>query len=188
MDMSEDMFRRVVEVSKKLQERNGREEQINLAGIGESTMHPELPKFMAIVRREMPWLQICFATNGLTMTEELAKEIKQYRPIIWVSLHRPEIAAKAVNLLKREGMFAGASVDPSMSSVNWAGQVDWPVTAPPGPCAWTQLGQVIVLADGRATRCPFDGEAIGVVADTPEGLLDAEHGAFSLCKSCHMTP
>ena len=188
VDMTEDMFRRTIDVCHELQMRHGKQRELNLAGIGESTMHPQLAEFMGMAKSKMPWVTPILATNGVTMTAEVSAAIKQYKPMVWVSLHRPEVAAKAVNVLRADGIYSGASTDPSLSSVNWAGQVDWPVTAARQQCDWTYFSKVMVMSDGRVTRCCFDAEGQGILADTPEGALTAEHSAFRLCDTCHLTP
>lgn len=187
IDMTEEMFRRTLDVCHELQMRNGKQRELNLAGIGESTMHPQLADFMRMSKERMPWVTIILATNGVTLTKELSAAIKPYAPMVWVSLHRPEVAAKAVNILRDDALYAGASTDPSLSSVNWAGQVDWPVTAKRQPCDWLHFSKVMVMSDGRATTCCFDAEGAGIVAQTPEELLSASHGPYSLCETCHLS-
>jgi hypothetical protein len=186
IDMDEGMFRRSLAVAVELQQRHGRQREINLAGIGESTMHPRLADYMGMCREAMPWASICLATNGVDVTADLVEAIKPYAPRVFVSLHRPEKAGPAVELFRRAGLLAGVSADPSVSAVDWAGQVKWHVSADRVPCQWLHEGHAIIHADGHCARCPFDGNRTAELCDTPEGLLTAQHGRMSLCDACHM--
>lgn len=165
--------------------------ELNLCGIGESTMHPEFVEYVHIARSLMGWgVDLILATNGVALTEDHAKALRQYKVRTWVSLHRPEKAGPAIELLKEYGVLSGVSADPSIASVDWAGQVKWHVSAAKGsPCDWLHRGWGFVMSDGRVGTCCFDAQGadgiIGHVND--EDLSTAEVRPYSLCCSCHLS-
>lgn len=163
--------------------------ELNLAGIGESTLHPEFVRNVFLAREAVgKYVAVVLATNGLLMTDELAHAIAPARPSVWVSLHRPERAGPAVEALKRAGILSGISADPSLAAVDWAGQVKWHVSAPKGaPCPWIQSSMVMVMADGRVTRCCFDSTGDGVIATVDDDLSKHATSPWSLCATCHLS-
>lgn len=184
-DMDRKTFERALYAATTLRGRTFQRE-INLAGIGESTMHPEFVDFVALAREKMgSATDIILATNGLLMTDELAAAIAPYRPKVWVSLHRPEKAGLAVEALRRAGILSGVSADPSIASINWAGQVDWPVSAPDMACQWVPLGRAMVMSDGRVTTCCLDGNAEGVIGNVWDVELDWQTRPYRLCEGCN---
>lgn len=184
MDMTLETFERVLYLVAGFPDQH----ELNLCGIGESTLHPQFCEFVARARERLPYIDLTMATNGVGLTEEHAIQMSVSRVRAWVSLHRPEKAGIAIELLKRYGVLAGVSADPSISAVNWAGQVDWHVSAPATRCMWKALGMAIAWSDGRLGTCSFDGQGsdgvIGTVWDDPETLFSK---SYSLCSSCHQT-
>lgn len=162
--------------------------ELNLAGIGESTLHPEFVRNVFLAREAVGWnVSLVLATNGLLMTDELAQAIKAAKPSVWVSLHRPERAGPAVEALKRAGILSGISADPSLAAVDWAGQVNWHVSAPKGaPCPWIKSSMVMVMSDGRVTRCCFDSTGKGVIATVDDDLATFATSPWDLCSTCHL--
>jgi hypothetical protein len=164
----------------------GTQSSLNLAGIGESTMHPEFVDFVALARERLGETQdLVLATNGLLMTDALAMALKPYRPRVYVSLHRPERAGPAVEALKRAGLIAGVSVDAAVSATDWAGQIKWHVSAQRSMCPWVLGGWAMVLSDGRLTRCSFDATGIGVFGNVTDDLSLLQTSPYSLCEKCH---
>lgn len=163
--------------------------ELNLAGIGESTLHPEFVRNVFLAREAVgPGVNLVLATNGLLMTDELARAIAPAKPSVWVSLHRPERAGPAVEALKRAGILCGVSADASIAAVDWAGQVKWHVSAPKGnPCPWMTSAMVIVLSDGRVSRCCFDSDGSGVIGHIDEDLSQFATSPYALCAACHLS-
>lgn len=176
--------------------------ELNLCGIGESTLHPDFLRFVQHARGFMPAkVDLILATNGLPAkgdnlgwTPALAEAVARIgncytdagRIRIWVSLHRPEKAGPTVELLRRYGLLAGVSADPSISAVDWAGQVDYHVSAPRSVCPWLSQGWGFVMADGRVSTCCFDGRGTDGVLGTVWGDVPAfEVKPYSLCPACH---
>ena len=153
--------------------RAGTQRELNLAGIGESTMHPHFMDYVKQAREAVgKGCRLVLATNGILVDEELVEHLALYDVHTWVSLHRPEKAGPAIELLKKYKILHGVSADPSVAAIDWAGQVKWHVSAPEGgDCFWTQDARVFVLADGRVTRCCFDAEGKGVLGYVDENLL-----------------
>lgn len=162
--------------------------ELNLAGTGESTLHPAFPDFVRRAREAVgDRVRLIFATNGVGVTEGLVRALAPSHPAVWVSLHQPEKAARAIRLYRKHGLLEGISVDPSVNSNDWAGQVDWPVSAVDAvPCQWLREGKTMVMADGRITTCCLDstGEAVLGHVDTidPNTLMTQP---YRLCQSCY---
>lgn len=164
-------------------------DELNLAGIGESTMHPEFVRNVFLAREAVgPDVPLILATNGLLMTRELALAIAPTHIRVWVSLHRPEKAGPAVEALKSAGIIAGVSADAAVEAVDWAGQVDWFVsTRQKGlKCPWVKPGRVFVMADGRVARCCFDATAEDIIGHVDDDLTLMQTAPYKLCASCHL--
>jgi hypothetical protein len=168
--------------------KKGAQTELNLAGIGESTIHPQFAEFITLARHRLPRIDLVIPTNGVNMTDDIAAVLAENRVRTWVSLHRPEKAGLAVHILRARGILAGVSTDSSTAAINWGGQVDWPVSAPAMDCMWQRDGRAIVWSDGRIGSCSMDGEgydgAIGTVNDDPDWLFVKP---YSLCSKCHQT-
>ena len=182
--MTLETFKRVLELVAGFPDQH----ELNLCGIGESTLHPQFCEFVALARERLPNIDLTMATNGVGLTEAHAAQMQISRVRVWVSLHRPEKASLAIELLKRYGVLAGVSADPSISAVDWAGQVDWHVSAAPSRCMWQAQGMAIAWSDGRLGSCSFDGQgadgSIGTVWDDPKTIFVKP---YSLCNTCHQT-
>ena len=162
--------------------------QLSLAGIGESTLHPEFVRNVFLAREAVgPGVELLLATNGLLMDAAMAAEIAPSRIAVWVSLHRPESAGPAVEALKRAGIFAGLSADPALAAIDWAGQVKWHVSTPArgSACPWLQGAKVCVLADGRVARCCLDAVAADVLGTVRDDVAAMRTGPYALCEKCH---
>ena len=188
IDMTEETFRACLKWAKVFVEQ-GTQVEFNVCGIGESTMHPRFVEFVALAREQLGWAaEIVFATNGLLVDEALATALAPHKPKIGVSLHRPEMAGPAIEVLKKHGLLAWMGSDAATSSVDWAGQVKWHVSAAPMHCMWVTGGRVFVLADGRMSSCCFDAtgdEAICNIAEFDPAIHTTR--PYRLCKACHQT-
>lgn len=186
MDMTDEVFDRALWLAQYFVY-YGAQTELNLAGIGESTIHPKFMEFVARARKALPTVDLTLATNGVNMSDEIAECLQTNRVRTWVSLHRPEKAGLAIEMLKKRGVLAGISADPSIAAVNWAGQVDWHVSAPKFDCMWQAQAMAVAFSDGRIGTCCFDGQGtdgiIGTVWDEPDTLFVKP---YSLCDGCHM--
>jgi hypothetical protein len=183
--MEWDTYRRAIEFAKPFYEM-GTQNELSLTGIGESTMHPDFILMLKVARTAFPTLQIGFSTNGMpTFTEDIAKACADNKINVFVSLHRPEVAGRAIELAKKHGVFATYNPGAAVSSMNWAGQVDWFVSAPTTICAYLALGWGVVLVDGSVTTCCLDAENKGIIGTVWDDPLSLEVKPYSLCETCH---
>lgn len=163
------------------------QDEVNICGIGESTIHPQFIPMLKAVRKTVgPDVRVVFATNGVSMTADLAEAMKPWNPEVYVSLHRPEKAGPAVEHLRRVGLLHGVSADPSVAAINWAGQVKWHRSAGYRACDWVAGGKVMVMADGRITRCCLDASGVGVLGTIDDDLTKISTTPYSLCRDCDL--
>jgi hypothetical protein len=185
-DMTAETYSAALALARRLHDRYHADTELNLCGIGESTMHPDFIGFLHLARAAMPRVTLILATNGVALTEEQAKALASCHARTWVSLHRPEKAGPAVELLRRHGTLAGVSADPSIAAVDWAGQVAWHVSTPVrSPCPWLSNGWAFVASNGDLLSCCFDGSGaseLGTIWDDPETIELRPH---ALCARCH---
>jgi MoaA/NifB/PqqE/SkfB family radical SAM enzyme len=114
-DMSEATFLESLEWVRYFLRMGTQGRELNLAGIGESTMHPKFCEWVMLAREAIgDKCELILATNGVNVTEDHARAMKESRMRVWVSLHRPEKAKLTVDLLKRFGVLNGVSADPSI--------------------------------------------------------------------------
>lgn len=167
----------------------GTQGELNLAGIGESTLHADFVEYVKLAREAIGWhRKLHFATNGLLMTRELASKIEPFRPSVAVSMHRPEKAKGAIDALREFGLLEGAASDPALNAVDWAGQVEWGLTTQNfgSPCDWRGQGWGAVLADGRISSCILDANGSGVVGHVNDPIGSVRGKPYGLCRTCHM--
>ena len=194
-DMDWNTFSRSLNLVTILWEKYHVDRELNLAGIGESTIHPNFLNYVSVARKQLSTeIVVLFATNGVEVTQLMVDRLAEIRdhdgPIgCWVSLHRPEKAQKAVQMLKAKGLLLGISTDPATNSVDWAGQVDWPITSPDRtPCMWLGGGLGMVASNGDILQCCFDGigrSSIGTVWDNPHELEVKVHELCATCQYPH---
>lgn len=165
----------------------GTQGEVSLTGIGETTLHPEFYDWVCEIRRVIGFdRKLVMSTNGLTMTRLMAKFLRVQQMDVYVSLHRPEVAGKAIQLLREAGCRHGhnhAFVD---SALDWAGQVEWMNTAPKTVCQYLQQAWVAVREDGEINTCCMDAHSkypLGSVFD-PIGSLTTS--VTDLCAGCHL--
>lgn len=183
-DMSMEVYKQALLLAQHYDEQRTQRE-LSLTGIGESTMHPQFLEMVAMARKALPVVRLVITTNGLLITEELCRELAKFRPLIYVSLHRPEKAGLAVELAKKYNMLGGVNASAAISAFDWAGQVAWYNSAPREPCEFLRTGWAVVMVDGTVTTCCMDASGvgkIGAVWDAPETL---QMKPFALCERCH---
>lgn len=169
-------------------ERSGVQGELSLTGIGETLLHPQLFELIPMARRALPHNEINFSTNGLKLTDEVCGLLKEYKIDLFVSLHRPEKAGPAIEKAKKAGLRVGVNAGASVAAFDWAGEVDYFVSADRGLCEWLGKGWANVLVDGRLTVCCLDAAGKGVFAHVDDThLMDTPLlQPFSLCSTCHM--
>ena len=73
MDMTMETFERVLYLVEHY-EKNGLQHELNLCGIGESTIHPQFTEMITLARERLPNIDLTMAPNGIGMTEDLAQD------------------------------------------------------------------------------------------------------------------
>lgn len=185
----QDMDRATYDQALKQAKALGGESELNLAGIGESTMHPNFVDYVFSAREVMgPNIALVLATNGLLMDDAMARAIAPTGIHVYISMHRPEKAGPAIEACKRAGILAGVSADPALSSTDWAGQVKWHVSTEikGQPCPWVVNGRGMVLSNGRITRCSFDSVADDTLGSVWDDLSTVQTSPYRLCDHCHL--
>ena len=185
-DMPEDTFRRALGWAAHYV-KAGSQTELNLAGIGESTLHPQFVQFVHEARAAVgPTCTLAMATNGVLATEEIAQAFKEARVQVCVSLHRPEKAHHAVELYRAAGVLVGISIDPSINANDWAGQVVYK-SSPNNqiPCQWLREGKVFVFADGKISTCCLDSSGAGVVGHVNDEIGSVRSKPYGLCRTCY---
>jgi hypothetical protein len=167
----------------------GTQTELALTGIGEPLMHPDLGWILGMAREVIGYGRpLTFSTNGVLLHKhpELIEVLKPTQPRVYVSMHRPEVAAPAAVLLQNAGLLAGINNSFVTSAFDWGGTVKWHVNAPVIVCEYLRSGWCVVLADGRVTTCCLDSEPAGVVGHVNDAPGTMTLAPFSLCKGCHM--
>ena len=162
--------------------------QINLYGVGEPTLNPNLVKMVEIARQHLPWpLALHLNTNGNQMTPELAAALKKAGiNQIDVTGHKPKIAAGAIRMLRQQRIFGVLNQDFILQPNNWAEQVEWFEPDYRYECPWLYHGRAFIMWNGSVSRCALDAFGQGIIGDI--WSLDpatVELTRFKLCETCH---
>ncbi len=162
------------------------QKELSFTGIGESTLHPEFCTMLAHARRVCPKIPIVFSTNGMpSFTEEIAQCCEEHGIKVMISLHQPEVAGHAINLARKHGILLYTNDSFATRAFNWAGTVDWFVSAQESICAYLKNGWGVVLVDGDITTCCLDSEKKGVVGNVWDEPGSLGIKPYSLCDTCH---
>jgi hypothetical protein len=185
--MTLDTFGRALEWCRHF-DAQGAQHELSLTGIGETLLHPDWRELARLAREALPSTYINFSTNGLLLDDDACAYLATLGIKVYISLHRPEKAGPAIEAAKRHGVIDDVNGSASISAFDWAGQVDWFVSAPKERCEWLYAGWGNVLVDGRISSCCLDAAAKGIIGHVDD---DPRAGAmqqpFSLCNTCHMT-
>lgn len=165
----------------------GTQKELNLYGLGEPTIHPQVIQYVAWARDVLPaGAPLQLTTNGNTMTEELAwKLIDAGMTNITVSAHKAKPAAQAIRILGKIGVLRAVDYSWILQPHDWAGQIDWLKSQVKYKCGWLGDGDVAILSDGRVTRCCIDAYAQGIYCTVFEDPDVIEVSPFNLCIDCH---
>lgn len=160
--------------------------ELSLTGMGESLMHPYFVEYLARARDVMGNDPIIIATNGLLLSNELAKAIAPYKPKLYISLHRPEKAGPAIEIAKKYGLLESVNAQFAYNSINWAGQVDWANSASKSVCKDLLRGRASVLVNGDIITCCMDAHGKHVIGNIfTSNYCNLETNETKLCKHCH---
>jgi hypothetical protein len=185
--ISLDTFERALEWAKHF-DSEGTQGELSLTGIGETLLHPDWRELVRLARLALPRSFLNFSTNGLLLDDDACKYLATYNCKVFISLHRPEKAGPALEAAKRWGIIDNVNAGAAVNAFDWAGQVDWFVSAQPDRCEWQYAGWGNVLVDGRISSCCLDAAAQGIIGHVDD---DPAKGAmqqpFGLCGTCHLT-
>jgi hypothetical protein len=185
--MTLDTFERALEWCDYFQ-RKGTQGELSLTGIGETLLHPDWKDMVRLARETLPSNFLNFSTNGLLLDDDACAHLAEYGFGVYVSLHRPEKAGRALERAKKHGILMTYNASAAISSFDWAGQVDWYVSADRSPCEWLREGWCNVLVDGRVTRCCLDATGKGTFAHVDDDPGRAVTSPWDLCSTCHQVP
>jgi len=194
--MNREVFERAIDLVKYLCDQ-GTQRELNLFGVGEPTLHPQVVEFVKHARHKLPFKQdLHLNTNGNTMTLELAKALKDAGiTAIDITAHHARAATNTVRIFQAVGMPGRISLDFITQPNNWAGQVDWfkpnyhKIQHEANVCPWLGRGQVMVMSDGNITNCCIDAFAQGVFGTVFDDIAELEIKEMPLCRKCHhLTP
>lgn len=187
MHMARETFLRALEWVKHYV-KAGTQAELNLAGIGESTLHPNFVEFVRLAREAVgPSVKLILATNGLLVTDELARALAPLKPDVYVSLHQLEKGTLANKRLRAAGVAGNMTADPATYGNDWAGQVDarWKGDYK-FSCPWGHKGHAFVYSDGAIGSCCLDASGSGKFGHVNDeiGSLQWRPNA-SLCPKCY---
>lgn len=174
----------------------GTQRELNLFGVGEPTLNPDIVEMVRMARAMLPIrLHVHLNTNGNTMTQELATSLKEAGLTACDVTSHPCIGPdklkkviESIRILLKSGIPGQLSIDPLVNPNNWAGQVDWVAPNYEYECPWLKNGQASILSNGDVTVCCMDAFAQGVVGTVDTPFSDLELEEFNLCKTCHQKP
>lgn len=188
--MTDDDFNRSLKWAKYFEEEWGTQGELSITGIGETLLHPNIADYFRLARKTLPHNDIVFSTNGILLKDKIAAVCAEENIGVFISLHRPEKAGHAIQVAKKHGILRDVNHSAATNAFDWAGQVDWFVSAPEGadnPCEYLRSGWGVVLADGNITTCCLDASNKGIVAHVNDDIGSAFVKPYSLCSDCHMS-
>jgi organic radical activating enzyme len=184
--MSPEIFQLVLDNIKKLCD-NGTQQEVNLFGIGEPLLNPNIIKFVEMARNQIPMrIPLHLNTNGNILTEEIARAIKDAGIThMTITDHDAYSTVKAIRIMQKVGIPTNVTRDPILKPNNWAGQVDWFKPDYTYDCQWLGKGQVAVQWDGKISTCCIDSRSQGIVGHISEDISKMELRPHNLCIKCH---
>lgn len=167
----------------------GTQGELALTGMGEALMHPRFAEAVHMARETIgPDRPLTFSTNGILLTDAILEWIAPAKPAIYVSLHRPEVAALAVERAKRFGLLAGVNASFATSALDWTGQVKWFASHAPITCEYLRSGWAVIRADGIVGTCCWDAESVsGRIATIHDGPWTWETAPHRACETCSLS-
>ena len=163
----------------------GTQNEVSLTGIGEAILHPKFIPWMHEIRSVIgDHRRLVVATNGVALTREMADEMAAARATVFVSTHRPEKAGPAVQMLRAAGVKTGTNTAFVDSAIDWAGQVQWHVSANTRVCEYLSSRWCAVRQDGSVNTCCMDAEGLAPIGHVREAELFTS--ATKVCEGCHL--
>lgn len=176
----------------------GTQEEINVFGVGEPTLHPRMVEIVRKVRRTMtPDLKVLINTNGVIFTEEMCRELYDAGVSkIDLTDHEARASMETMRILRKvtgqqyANPFGkwGYSRDGVFNPNDWGGLVKGWVEGFHHErylCPWLSKGQVMIMSNGDVTRCCQDAFARGVIATVWDEIDQIPYSTYIQCASCH---
>lgn len=186
--MSMDTFKKAMRMVEKCVA-NRTQMELNLFGVGEPLLNPDLCDFVRLARQTLPFSQpIHLNTNGKLVTREIAAKLKAAGVThIDITAHEAYSAANAIRIFRSLNIEGQISIDAITQPNDWAGQVEWFKSELSYQCPWLHRGQVMIMSNGDITTCCIDAFGRGIVGTVDDNLEDLDLKPFELCQSCHQT-
>jgi hypothetical protein len=187
-DMTWDTFRLAME-HVRYYVKAGTQTELALTGIGEAILHEHFEDVLFLCRQVIGWdRRLTVSTNGIEVTDSLAASFRRAKAEPYVSLHRPEVASLAVRKFVDAGLRVTTNTAFADNSMDWAGQVKWPVLTERGvhPCRYLRDGWAVIRQNGSIDMCCHDAldlYPIGHVRDRPGTLM---RRVLPLCEKCFL--
>jgi len=168
----------------------GTQQEVNLNGNGESTLDPQLAARAARVVQIVEGRQVSFCTNGLTMTDKLAKDLKHAGiKRVDLSLHNAAAARRAADILLANGIAGTLAAGAVAAPHNWADQIEPEYRVKVRiqlQCDPLIEGRGYIQREGFVTPCCYDYRNLGVYGHVQDkNLLTRPMKRFELCDTCH---
>ena len=168
----------------------GTQQEVNLNGNGESTLDDQLIERIKKTKDVVGNRTVTFCTNGVNMTADLAKELKNAGlDIISLSPHSPFHTRKAAHLLAGNGFKPFINFGSICASHNWAGQlepensIDCRLT---NVCKPLEEGRGYISNEGYLSPCCYDYKLVGIYGHVlDDDIFEKEVAPYSLCHTCH---
>ena len=171
----------------------GTQNEVNMNGNGEPLLDPDIVSRVKRVKEIVGDRPVMFSTNGLLMTEELAKKLKDTGiSKIDVSPHSAYHARICADIFRRVGISGVLNCGAITSPHNFAGQIDSEHSVEIVPemqkmkCDPLYEGRGYILKEGNITPCCYDYQNLGVFGTIWDiDIFDREIFPYKLCATCH---
>ena len=187
--MQDDIFERSLELLKELC-RVGTQKEVNLNGNGESTLDPKLIGRINETKEIMGNRQVSFCTNGVNMTSELARHLKESKlDSITLSPHSPFHARRAAHIMVDNGIMPHVNFGAICATHNWAGQLEPENSVNcrlKNDCVPLEEGRGYISSEGWVSPCCYDYRLLGAFGHVfDDNILKRDVAPYLLCHACH---
>jgi hypothetical protein len=188
--MSDEVFDKSLELLRETVSR-GTQMEVNLNGNGESLLDPQIVERVKRVKAVMGGRRVRFCTNGLLMTDEIARALKAAGiDDIDVSIHSAKHARKAYLSILKAGIPSVVATGPIQYPHNWAGQLEPENTLDVElygiACDPLIHGYGYIQKEGNISPCCFDYQNLGTFGTVFDAdIFDRPIKPYALCDKCH---
>lgn len=167
----------------------GTQGEVALTGIGEGILYPRFRDAVKMTRAVIgnDRLLTC-STNGVAVDDEVVAIFAEFGVRAYVSLHRPELATTAAYRFANAGVPVVTNHAFVDSALDWAGQVEWHVSAAKGACQYLRRGWAVVRQDGQVVACCMDAHDKHPIGHVNDAIGSLQTFVTPLCASCNLSP